>query len=580
VDYRAPIPPELLKKAGIQSVYVYIGMPLKSDPATGKRSLDEKIKPGLDNFFKLYGENGIKVLLVSNFYTRPPKGVECVDASGRTIAMGCFNSPDFLKSMSGEIRVMAEAFGGYPAFAGFLFDDGVQVRADCCYCDLCKRLYKEKYGMEPPAFEPDKGEARLDPKDPRLLWDEFHRAAFATYLRTQAEAATAVSDKLFLATIPSDSFYYGRHLNMDVAPSATSTKAEARIMRIERLQVRDWHIFQSFPFPLVVGKDAGVQAYGAGCHLTTPSPKIILHTDGPLIETAGRQQFLSPAEILRMMRTTIGEGANRICFWTNARVMADYADGFEAIGAVSADSGKVAPALQERKPLPARVGLLYSTVTEILQQPWRKNTLERWRHLHAFEAMAYALTRRSVQFRIIFDDELNAQTLAGLDVIILTGVTHLTKPVAEMLEKAVADGELKVLKDPASLPIQGAKPCEFDQDYWFNKQLRGYRQVRHLDHQAQEIWKMVLPELDLAKLQLVALSSESCFAKIFQGKDNSLLVFVINWDIENECKAMLNFQKPCIVREEASGQDLANGKALQLKVSPAGWRVLRCSPRR
>jgi len=576
-DYKSPIPPDLLKKASIQTVYVYVGFPLKPDPASGRRVLDEKIKPQLDEFFKLYGDNGIKVLLVSGFYTRPPKGTEAVDASGRTMTIACLRNPDFLTAMKKEIQDLAEAFATYPAFAGFLFDDGVHVRVDCCYCDLCKRLFKEKHGIEPPPFEPDTGAACLDPNDPRLLWDAFHREAYANYMRTQAQAARTVSDKLLLVTIPSDSYFYGRQLNSEVERDKTPLGGDARLMRMDRTQVRDWHVFQSFPVPGVVNEGPGLRSYATGCHLTEPSPKMILHSDGPLIETAGRQQFMSPAEIARMMRTTIAEGANRICFWNNARALASYPEGMEAVGAVSADVDKIMKVLDERQALPSRVGLLYSTATEIVQQPWRKNTLERWRHLHAFEAMAYALTRRNVQFRVVFDNELDEAALAGLDALILTGVTHMTRPVAEMLEKRMADGKLRVLADPASLAIKGAKGCNFDPDIWFKNQLKGYRQVRYLDQQAEQISRALLPELGAAQLQPVTLSSDTCFAKISQGEQDSLLVFVVNWDVWNGATARVDFAKPYKVKDEVSGQELGSEKTLEMKVEPAGWRVIRCA---
>ena len=72
IDYRNPVAPELLKEAGIERVYVSVGIPIRS--VEGKRVLDPKIKPQLDEFFKLYGKHGIKVLVASHYYTKPPKG--------------------------------------------------------------------------------------------------------------------------------------------------------------------------------------------------------------------------------------------------------------------------------------------------------------------------------------------------------------------------------------------------------------------------------------------------------------------------------------------------------------------------
>ena len=375
VDHRQPIPPELLRKAHIGAVYVGVGIPVRRDRATGRAVLLKEVRAQLEPFLKLYGDNGIKVLVESNFYSRPPRGTECVDAHGRKVRIGCFSNEKFLAWMSRSIRDLAAAFGPYEAFGGFLFDDGVHVRADCCYCETCRRLFKEKHGVEPPPFEHVEGAARLEPDDPRLLWDAFHRQAYARYMRTQAEAAASASGKLQLLTIPSDSYFFGRHLNARVAPSGTSTSAGARLQRMERLHVTHWHIFQSFPVPRVVNDGIGLRPFATGCHLTTPSPCMVFHHEGPLIETAGRQQFLSPTEIGRAMRTTIAEGADAIGFWENARAVSHYAGAFDAIGSVVTDVRSIRATLKERTPVPARVGLLYSTATEIVQQPWEET---RW----------------------------------------------------------------------------------------------------------------------------------------------------------------------------------------------------------
>jgi len=576
VDYRNPVPPDLLKTAGIRRVYTTVGIPLKKHKTAGKTVLDPKVKPALDEFFELYGKHGIKVLVTSHYYTKPPKGTGCIDFWGRTITMGCFNNEDFLNWMSQTIKKMAEVFGEYPAFGGFMFDDGVHVRVDSCYCEVCQQLFKKKHNVEPPAFEPCDDGPLLEADDPRLTWDVFHQEAYARYLRTQARAAASFSNDLFCATIPSDSYFYGRHLNRVMARKETTTRHNARVQRIDRIQLRAWHIFQSFPFPRVVEHGSGREVFGVGSHLTTPSPKMIMHTDGPRIEHKGRRQFLGPREIERLMRTTIAEGATAICFWGTAGIFAHYPNAFAAIGSTAEDMERAQAAIRERVVFPARVGLLYSTATEIIQQPWRQSTMERWRQLHAFEAMAYALTRASVQFRILFDHEMTKETLSEVDAVILSGVTHLSEPVAKMLEEAVAEKGLRLLCDSTSPRIAGAVVCEFDQDYWFNRQREGYRQVRHLDRQAEEIRSAVVPRLRLAERQPATVSGGSCFAKFFKGRDDSVLMFVVNWDTHNSSVAVVQFAEARTVRDEISGRNLGRGNSAEFKVEPAGWRVVRC----
>jgi len=490
--------------------------------------------------------------------------------------MGCFRNEGFDEWLQQAIQNMARAFSRYPAFDGFMFDDGVHVRADACYCATCTGLFKKQHGVAPPPFEPYTGSPRVDPKHPRLLWDAFHQESYASYLRTQAKTASAVSTDLFLATIPSDSYYYGRQLHREVRPCDTKPSHGARLQRIDRIQVRDWHVFQSFPFPKVVEDGSGRMRYGVGSHLTTPSPIIIMHHRGPYIDYMGRQQFLGPMEIKRLMRTTIAEGANAICFWESARAFGHVPDAFDAIGEIVDEAGKLTGVLNERRPYPARVGLLYSTTTEILQQPWRKNTLERWRHLHSFEAMAYALTRASVQFRVLLENELDDKQLSAIDVLIVTGATHLAQPVAEKLEAAAAKKEFALLTDSACLPLQGATVCATDPDYWYKSQLKGYRHVGYLDRQAAGIRKTVLPKLGVAERQPLTVSSDNGFARIFDGAEGSLLVFVVNWDLDNEAAVRLAFKEPHRVTDVLEGSAVAEGRSAVLRLSPADWRVLRC----
>lgn len=575
VDYRDPVPPELLKQAGIQRVYATVGLPVTSDK-DGTPVLAPKVRPQLEAMLNLYREHGIKVLLATHYFGRPPEGTEAVDGTGRRLRMACLRHPDFRDWMSEKINLMVRTLERYPAFDGFLFDDGVHVRCDACYCSVCRTGFKEKHGLEPPPFTPYTGPARVDPADPRLLWDAFHRRSYAGYLRTQARAAQAPAGRRMLLTIPSDSYYIGRQLSRNIQPEATSLRSNARLQRIDRIQVRDWYVFQSFPVPTVMDSESGREAYGVGTHLTTPSPVMVLHHGGPYLDHMGRQQFLGPAEIRRVMHCTIAEGAAAICFWENARAFGACPDAFDAIGEVAREASRLDDVLQAREPLPARVGLLYSTTTEIMQQAWTGNTMERWRHLHAFDAMAYALTRASVAFRVILEPTLRPDTLESLDVLLLTGVTQLTKPSAVLLESAVATGKLTLMTDAGCLKLKGARRLTFDQDAWYEKQLKGYRQPVHLDRQARDIREHLLSELDLSSLQPATVSSHALLAKIFRDENQDLLVFLVNWDLERETRAQLRFDIPRRLRDCLGKEVWPQHQTHRVTVEPAGWRVLHC----
>jgi len=69
---------------------------------------------------------------------------------------------------------------------------------------------------------------------------------------------------------------------------------------------------------------------------------------------------MSPAEIQRMARVTLTEGAKAICFWTSAKTLPYYTEAFDALAPVYADIKEIEDILMQRRPVPASVGLLYS----------------------------------------------------------------------------------------------------------------------------------------------------------------------------------------------------------------------------
>ena len=577
VDYRDPVPVDWLTRAGIQYVYIYSSIPIEQ--VDGKPAIDPKTKPLFDACFKEYAGTGIKVLPLSNYYSRSPKATWSVDSCGREIHMGCFTRDAFHGWMGSAITDMAKAFGQYEAFGGFCFDDAPGNRVDCCYCNDCRIAFKAKFGVEPPKFEHREGAGRIDPADPVLLWDAYHRGTLERYNHTQCQSVREWSEDLLAVTITADSYFFGRHLNIDAAYEDTRADHGARLQRIDRSMVRWWHLFQSFGFPRVPeAGEAGYQRWAAGCHITTPSPKIIVHREGPMFEQFGRSMFLSPAEIKRLIRTTIAEGAPGIAFWASSKVLPHYPEGFEAMAEVMAEVQAIEDVILRKRPFPARVGLVYSTTTEICEQPWKKNTLERWQHLHAFEATAYSFLRSSVQHQIVFDSDLTAERIADFDVLVLPGVRFLTHPVASALEAAAEGADLTLLADRATLQLEGATVVDHDPQSWWRRQRRGYRQPRHLDEVRERVERLLVPKMDASSSVPVSMRSERAFGRVFVEPDGALLAFIVNWDLDHDANAVLTVAPEARVHDVLKGMSLGGGPTCEVSVPAAGWRVVRVRP--
>lgn len=577
IDVSNPVPAEWLRKAGINRVYTSAPLSLARAEDGGTR-VPDSVRDAWQQLDAAYGGTDIKVLIMSNYYCRNPQGTDAVDVSGRPVDMACLNNDAFYEWMQGTITDQATAYGEFAVFGGFVFDDGWGTRLDCCYCDVCTRLFKEECGAEPPPFEVTDGTGVVPDNDVRLRWDSFQRRAYKRYVKVQAEAVRSVSADLMMLTIPADSFFYGRLLNANLPREQLPLKHSALIQRIERLQVQRWCLYQSFPLPrLPEAEEDGLQPWAVGAHFTANSPKLVLCTEGPFIQHTARMQMMSPAEIEQMTRITLTEGADAICFWASGAHTAYYPEGYEGMATVYNDVKQIAEILAAREACPAQVGLLYSTTTEVLEQPWRTNLSERWVHLHSFEAAAWSMLRGNVWHRTIMEDELTHESLAGLTVLVLPSVRFLTVGALRLLEETARQG-LQILRVGECLSVAGAREVECDITFWHRCIRSGYRQIANLNRQYAEVEERLLPGIRAAQNGSIHVASPMGVSKLYAvGAD--LLLMIANWDLHKPTPAAVCGTDGYAVTDLITGVKVRqNGSGeVSLDVPAAGWRVLRLS---
>jgi len=574
VDRNNPVPADWLRKAGID--YLYTGASLKMEQGPdGEPQIPKSHRDDWENMRKEYAGTHIKVLIMSNYYSHNPAGTEACDVGGRKLKMACLHQDKFYEWMRATIAAQARAYSQYDIFGGFVFDDGWGTRVDACYCETCKRLFKEQYGKKPPPFEVHEGTGVVPDDDVLLQWEEFQRRAYNRYVKVQSEAVRSVSDELLMLTIPSDSYFYGRLLNVNMPREELAPTAGALIQRIERLQVKDWFLYQSFPFPrLPEAGEQGLQAWGVGAHITADSPKLILSTEGPFIQQ--RIQMMSPAEIEQMAKITITEGSQAICYWVSGAYSAAYPEGYDGMAAVYSDIAKAEDSLAVRKPYPAKVGLLYSTTTEIMEQPWQTNLNERWVHLHSFEGAAFALLRGNIWHQVVMEDDIANGALEGLKVLLVPAVRFLSRSAHEAIEKAAAAG-MKVYTAGACVQIMGAEAVDYDVTYWHRCIQSGHRQVKHLNTHYAEAEKYLLP---LVRNQIeppVTVSSRMGISKLYNVEDD-LVLMIANWALDAPAEAKMTGVNAYTVVDMLNGEKIGNfGDAAELTVTipPAGWRILK-----
>lgn len=575
LDLDNPLPPSWLERAGVD--YVYASAPPTEPGGDGDPVIAEAQRERWETVLELYAGTGTKVLLMGNFYIDPAEEHRAVDAFGREHPMACFRNEGFQAAMTERIVALTRAFSHYPAFGGFVFDDGPHVRVDCCYCPECREAFGEQYNARPPAFEPRRPNRGVRDEDPILLWEQFQQESWQIYLRTQAEAVRSVSKDALMLTIPSDSYFYGRFLNVEVDLDDTRLGHSGRLQRIERMQPRRWRIFQSFPLArLPEENETGLQPWAVGAHITADSPKMLMQCEGPYAPTYVRIQYMSPAEIERMARVTITEGANSVCYWTSAQPLPFYPGAFDALAEIKRDMEKIEGALSRRRPIEASIGVLYSTTTETMEQPWRTDTSDRWQHLHAYEGLLYAMSRCNVPFVTVMEDEITPQTLRRLKALVLPSVRWLSDSALSAIEDAIAHEGLRALAAGECVTVRGMIASGCDPLIWHNRARRGYRQERYANEQWSEFRNTLahhlLPLIDAP----VRVYSERAVGRLYDLDNGDQILLVTSWDLENLCEVA--------IEGEGRATDLISGRELgaveeigRLTVPPAGWRVLRIS---
>lgn len=573
LDLHNPLPPAWLERAGID--YLYAGAPPIEEGPDGRPVIAESHRELWESVLSVYEDTGTRLLVMDGFYIDPDEAHRAVDGFGRDHPMACFRKADFLTAMSERIVALTEAFSAYPAFGGFVFDDGPHVRVDCCYCPECRRQFGEQHGVRPPAFEPREPNRRVRDDDPILLWEQFQQESWQIYLRAQSDAVRSTSADALMVTIPSDSHFYGRFLNVVVDREKTPLGHSGRLQRIERIQPRRWHIFQSFPLARLPEEDeSGLQPWATGAHITADSPKMLMHCEGPYAPTYDRTRYMSPAEIERMARVTIAEGAGGVCYWTPAEPLPHYPGAFDACAEVFRDVDSIGDALAGRRPAAASVGVLYSTTTETMEQPWRKETSERWRHLHAYEAVLYSMTRCNVAFETVMETGLSRKALRDYRVLILAEVRWLTESVVAAIEEAIGRDGLLVVAAGECVNVRGMISTGCDPLIWHDRARRGYRQERYANEQWQEcrttIGRHILPFAEMP----VSVYSERAIGRLYDLDDGDQMLLIASWDLEEICEVAIEGEGVAV--DMLSGRELgAINEIGRLTIPPAGWRVLR-----
>ena len=111
----------------------------------------------------------------------------------------------------------------------------------------------------------------------------------------------------------------------------------------------------------------------------------------------------------------------------------------------------------------------------MLEQAWTEITIERWRHLHCFEGVAYALTRAGVAWRPVMEDVIGSGALTGLTALVVPNAAWIGEAAAGAIDTA-ARGGVKVVCVGAHPRLDMAVEAPSAGLIWYRWVGEGYRQ--------------------------------------------------------------------------------------------------------
>lgn len=520
--------------------------------------------------------------------------------------MSCMRNPEVIRLAAEKIVGDIRGFVRYPGFLGVGLDDEVSMRVYdwndtggvTCYCDSCRRLWKQKTGQEPPR-PAIVAPGTIVPDDAPYLnymlnwtgWADYYGPAEAAYNQTLARRVHELRPDLLVFQTPGAAFGELDAVHWEIYSywlSSPATGALAAMSRVRALQL---------------------EAYGG--------PKPVW----PLIGWFARRPAprWTGAYIEAQSRMCMAEGAKAIwltlMYWYDSR--GHFKDrllyGAEhlapSVRAVGAMLERFGPALIRIEPTRYPVAVLYSKTTEGYQRvidpeaiaaaKARGSWLEvAWQHGQATSLGFAALLRAGLPAEFITEDDVLAGRLKDYAALVLLDHQFARRSVADRIQ-AYASGGGRVYADRGS-PIRPkeATVLPFDAAQFTRMVNLGLRAARvpgeRLDIVLRRTtglereWALLLRQRlanDLPEgLRTVASSNQGVIVR--QGRSGTTdYVFVLSADVFGEQTAVVSartggaYAYDLLAGEAAPLAAVGGELRLRATLPPGGWKVYAVTER-
>ncbi len=554
------------RKMGVRALWFNIGLPLK---------FNEKGEPANPQKFNLLFERfkntDITIIPLLNIFYQKNIGKCQLSRFSNKPRYRCFSrdNTDIIK----RIRTLTKWLGHFKNFGGLCLDDEPGVQPGGCICENCSRFFHRKYNLNPPSdnayFSYQKG--IVPENNPVILWTKFQNDKCVNYYASIAAAIKKECPGLKVLTIPAAAYYSGKQLSIPDCKAQDFIKSGRRVS-LDNCHIRDFQLYVQF-YMNEITSSGWKNKIADGLCLYMLKKGLVNFPNLPIYDKFRPQMkpdVISVPAFKRFILQTFSEGAKGIVYFPGSALTPAHVE-----AAANAYKKFIVPVCANTPKLhktDGKVAVLYSTTTRIFADLWKNNPLERYKHLHECDALAYYLFRKGVPFKMLLESELNSSAdLKKFPVIFSAGLDFLSADKAKLIEEYVKDGG-QLITDRKSHINLGLK-VDFDAESWYRRVSDGNQRVSDMEFQAGLLDNVLSKCLEKISVPCKTSCRHLNLNYLTDGKN--LYIFIVNDDLHAPISTILRFDRKYDVVDILTKNEFKNIEHMQVFIEPAELKVIK-----
>ncbi len=467
---------EACHKMGVSILWFYIKLPHKFDK-NGKPVNSKK----MNLLFKRFKGSNITLIPLLNIFNEKNSSMGQMSRFSTQKCYRCFsrNNNDIIR----RTLLLTKWLKRFENFGGLCIDDEPGIQPGGCICKNCTRLF-QKTGYNVPSLDDylKASERVVSENNLVLTWDNFQKTQMVNYYTSLAKAIKEKHPKLKIFTIPAAAYFSGKQLTIPNCKPENFIKSKRRVT-LDPCHIRNFQLYVQFYINEIDSSGwknkiaDGLCLYMLKNGVPNFSNIPVYDKFKPVTEPA----VISVAAFKRFILQTFSEGAKGIVYFPGRSLSPQHVE-----AAAKIYRKYILPICTKTPDLhkpEGKVAVLYSTTTRTFADIWQKNPLERYKHLHESDALAYYLLKKGIPFEMLLENEISClDDLQHFSVIISSGLNYLRADKFKLLEKYLKKGN-KLLIDKNS-KINLGTPIDFDASYWYQAVKKGNQSEADMEYQA------------------------------------------------------------------------------------------------